>query len=336
MPLTQLKRTLEFATPGTSLYIRNEQLMIARRCTSTVSVPLEDIGVVILDDARCNITQSVLAKLAESSVAVVVSNSKHLPIGLLMPIGEHSSLVSVQRAQLTVSEPRKKRLWQDIVRAKILMQSCVLRRFNSTDDGLAVLAKRVLSGDTSNIEARAAQKYWKMLFGREFRRDRERVGLNSLLNYGYAIVRAAVSRSIVASGLLPSVGLHHHNRSNAFCLADDLIEPFRPVVDWRVKEISTKHHLKDEMLSLENRDIRADILTLLSEPIHVNGSITPLGLAVSMSVSSLKRCFVEKSEKLVVPLKLFDEKDNNPIPLRADHYEAITSGATRRERGVEK
>ena len=327
MPLTQLKRTLEFATPGTSLYVRNAQLMIARRNELTVSVPIEEIGVVVLDDARCNITQSVLAKLAESSVAVVVSNSKHLPIGILLPTASHSLVVSVQKEQLGASEPRRKRLWQDIVRSKVLMQSCVLRHFNQADSGLEAMAKRVLSGDTSNVEATAAQRYWKALFGKEFRRDRE--GINSLLNYGYAIIRASIARSIVASGLLPSIGLHHHNRSNAFCLADDVLEPFRPLVDMRVKEISNGETSRKGVLSLENREIRSRLLALLIESIPVSGSNTPLGLAVSMTVSSLKRSFADKSENLVLPTGLFRSEFVQSVPLRSDHQDLKNREPTR-------
>ena len=310
MPLNPLKRTLEFATPGTSLYVRNEQLMIAREDEKTVSVPLEDIGVVVLDNARCTVTQSVLSKLSEYSVAVLVCNARHLPSGLLLPVGSHSQMVSVQRIQLQVSESKKRRLWQDVIQAKVRMQSHVLLRFNDSDGGVGAMAKRVLSGDSTNIEAHAAQKYWKALFGREFRRDRNRDGINELLNYGYAVLRASISRSIVAAGLLPSIGIHHHNRSNAFCLADDLMEPFRPYVDQRVKEISIELESNSEhLLSLQNRLVRSKLLSLLGESIHIDSGVSPMGLATSMTVSSLKRCFAERSENLVLPCEPFVAKE---------------------------
>ena len=332
MPLTQLKRTLEIATPGTNLYMRHQQLMVARPNELTVSIPIEEIGVLVLDEARCNITQSVLAKLAESTVAVVVNNSKHLPIGILLPTGSHSLVVAIQNDQLRTSEPKKKRLWQRIVQAKVFMQSCVLRRFNQTDRGLEEMVKRVLSGDTSNIEASAAQRYWKALFGNEFRRDRELDGLNSLLNYGYAIIRASMARAIVASGLLPSIGLHHHNRSNAFCLADDLMEPYRPFVDERVKALSGEGNFDNAVFSLQNREIRAKLLALLSKTIPMRDSNTPLGLAVSMTVGSLKKCFAQKSGTLILPTGISPVKFVQPVPLRSDHQAHLGIEVTRIER----
>lgn len=301
MALIHLKRTIEFATPGTRLSIRYEQLVIERPDLPTASVPIEELGVVVLDEARCTLTQSVLSKLAESSVCVVVCGRRHLPTGLLQPISSHSLQVHVQRSQLDVSLPQRKRLWQSIVQAKIRAQGNVLKVFSGDDSGLHMIADRVLSGDSTNREAHAAQRYWRRLFGESFRRDRDVDGVNALLNYGYAIVRAAIARTIVATGMLPSIGLFHHNRSNAFCLADDLLEPFRPFVDARVKEITKLNPLPLNSYSLEDRDTREQLLSLLAEYVLIGGDRTPLGLAVAVSTSSLRKSFESSDNQLLLP-----------------------------------
>ncbi|MCY4657532.1 MAG: type II CRISPR-associated endonuclease Cas1 [Gammaproteobacteria bacterium] len=305
MPLAHLKRTVEVATPGTKLSVSLGQLVVNRPGTRQVQVPIEEIGMLIIDDVRAYATQSVYIELLNSGGCVLISNASHLPVGMMMPIDGHSTQVQIQRSQISMTKPQQKRLWQRIVREKVRQQSRVLTNFNNSDYGLSKLAKRVLSGDASNIEAQAARKYWARLFGKRFRRDRTWEGLNALLNYGYAVVRATVARAIVASGLLPTIGIHHHNRSNPFCLADDLLEPFRPFVDWRVKSIALSNQ-HDSELCLQNRTVRAELLSLLNVGIRINDRTTPLSLAISISATSLRDSIIEQEDKLVFPKGLPD------------------------------
>ena len=316
MAHSQLKRTLEIATPGTRLSVRYEQLVVDRPNRDRITVPIEEVGVIVLDESRCTLTQSVLSKLAEACASLITCDLTHHPVGLLLPLGSHSSIVAVQRTQLNVTVPQKKRIWQNIVKTKIRIQGLVLKQFCGHDHGLSRMANKVLSGDTTNVEARAAQKYWRTLFGTKFKRDRKAEDLNALLNYGYAVVRASIARNIVAAGLIPSIGLHHHNRSNAFCLADDLIEPFRPFVDVCVKQISMSREIEEGSASLECRVTRAKLLNILAEPISLDDVVTPLGLATYHTVQSLRACYDEPSRELTLPTGiLYSNSDTEPSPL---------------------
>ncbi len=314
MPLPHLKRTLECSTPGTRLSVKYGQLVIKRPNLPTTSVPIEEIGMIVIDDGRATVTQQVLASLAESSAAVVVTGTNHMPVGIMLPIQGHSAPIPIQRKQIELSEPRRKQLWKSIVQSKIRQQSLVLQHFNGEDAGISSLTKKVLSGDTSNVEAQAAQRYWPLLFGASFRRNRTLPGVNALLNYGYAIVRATVARALVSTGLHPSFGLHHHHRSNAFCLADDLLEPYRPFVDHRVKAIADDNS-KSASLSLDDRSIRSQLLSIPARRISINQVSTPLSLAIGMSATSLRRCVVDREEKLLLPSSRFFRKRDLPQPL---------------------
>jgi len=200
MPLPHLKRTLECSTPGTRLSVKYDQLVIKRPDLPTATVPIEEIGMIVVDDGRATLTQGVLASLAESNATVVVTGDNHMPVGIMLPIQGHSAPIPIQRKQIGMSEPRRKQLWKSIVQSKIRQQSLVLQHFNGEDAGISALTKKVLSGDTSNVEAQAAQRYWPKLFGSTFRRNRTLPGINALLNYGYAIVRAAVARASARVG----------------------------------------------------------------------------------------------------------------------------------------
>ncbi len=196
------------------------------------TIPLEDIAVVIASHPQISYTQAVLAGLAAAGGIFVACNEKHLPIAMLLPLESHSTQTERFARQAEMPLPLKKRLWQQIIRSKLRAQARLLAERTGQDWGLGVLASQVRSGDPKNLEARAARIYWKALFnGEEFRRDFEAEGVNACLNYGYAVVRAIVARALCGAGLHPGLGLHHHNRYNPFCLADDLMEPFRPIVD---------------------------------------------------------------------------------------------------------
>lgn len=317
MPLPHLKRTLECSTRGTRLSVRYNQLVIRRPDVPDATVPIEDIGMIVIDDMQATMTQSALVRLVESNASIVISGTNHMPVGMMLPFQAHMSLVSVQRAQINMSTPRQKQLWKAIVQSKIRQQARVLHHFYETDYGLSSLSRQVRSGDTTNMEAQAAQRYWPRLFGSDFRRRQTLPGINALLNYGYAVVRAAVARAVVSTGMLPSIGLHHHNRSNGFCLADDLVEPFRPFVDHTVKIIE-QASVPGETLSMEDRAIRSKILSVLSLPTRIGSQSTPLSLAIGMSATSLARCIEDREAKLVLPSSQLPSRSAKPTPVRAN------------------
>ncbi|HUZ67475.1 MAG TPA: type II CRISPR-associated endonuclease Cas1 [Beijerinckiaceae bacterium] len=302
-----LRKTVEFATPGTRLSVAHRQLIVERPDAAKVSLPIEDLGVVVVDDLRATYTQAVFIELLGAGATVLVSGRDHLPAGMMLPLDAHHIQTERHLAQVEASAPIKKRIWQALVIAKINQQSAVLTHFTRSDAGLAPLSKRVRSGDPDNLEAQAAQRYWPCLFGKEFRRDREAEGVNALLNYGYAVLRAAIARAVVASGLIPSLGVFHRRRSNPFCLADDLLEPYRPFVDWRVRL------LRDEgggaPLSLDDRATRAAILTLFNETVLVGGRRNPMLLAIQASAASLCRALTEGEPALCLPQGLPLEPD---------------------------
>ena len=233
-----IKKTLFFGNPA-YLSVKNSQLVVKRTDSDTQqevvrTVPIEDIGVVVLEDRQITITNVALDALLQNNCAVITCDEKHMPAGMLLPL-EGNTIQSERFAnQIEASSPLKKQLWQQTVHAKIRNQASVLKRMSGVEVGcMLAWANDVKSGDSDNLEGRAAAYYWKNIFPSlpGFTRDREGEMPNNLLNYGYAIVRAVVARALVASGLLPTLGIHHHNRYNAYCLADDIMEPYRPYVD---------------------------------------------------------------------------------------------------------
>lgn len=300
-----LKKTVEFATPGTRLSVKLGQLVIDRPGQPTATLPIEDLGVVVVDDRQATLTQSLLNALAQSGTALVITDESHLPSGQFLPLDGHHALTERHRAQASLGEPTRKRIWQSLVAAKVHRQGEVLLHFTGRSTGLIPMSGRVRSGDPDNLEAQAARLYWPALFGREFRRDRDLDGVNAALNYGYALIRAATARAIVGSGLIPTLGVFHSRRSNAFCLADDLMEPFRPFVDWRVRQ------LRDEVgtgLNLSDRTHRAALLAIFTETLLVEGRRTPLMVAIQLASASLARVILGEDRRLVLP---------SGLPLRA-------------------
>jgi len=293
-----IRKTVEFGTPGTRLSVAHRQLVVQRPERPKATLPIEDLGVVIVDDARATYTQAVFVELLASGATVIVTGRDHLPLGMMLPLDAHHVQTKRHRAQVEASEPTKKRLWQALVRAKILQQAAVLVHFAGDHGGLVPMARRVKSGDAENLEARAAQRYWPRLFGKDFRRDRTADRINALLNYGYAVVRAATARAVVAAGLIPSLGVYHKHRGNPFCLADDLLEPFRPYVDWRVKLL-----LKEtwDVPSLNEQDTRAALLSLFNETLLVGHRRMPLLLALHAGAASLCRALTGGDRTLALP-----------------------------------
>ncbi|MDE0388508.1 MAG: type II CRISPR-associated endonuclease Cas1 [Rhodospirillales bacterium] len=302
-----IRKTIEFSTPGTRLSVANSQLVVERPDLPKATLPIEDLGVVIVDDVRATYTQSVFLSLLEAGATVLVTGRDHLPAGMMLPLDAHHVQTERHRAQVETSAPVRKRAWQAIVRAKIVQQAAVLSHFTGSHGGLAPMARRVRSGDPDNLEAQAAQRYWPRLFGKTFRRDREAEGVNALLNYGYAVVRAAVARGVVAAGLIPSLGVHHRHRGNPFCLADDLLEPYRPYVDWRVRQMAGEDG--ESAPDLAERETRAALLSLLNETVLVGGRREPLLLALHTSAASLSRTLTGGDRTLALPEGLPVEPD---------------------------
>jgi len=297
-----LRKTIELASPGSRLSVKNAQLRVQRKDAREVNIPIEDIGVLIVDDRQAVYTQSVFIDLLEAGGMVLVTNRNHLPAGMMLPIEGHHEQTKRQNAQLSLSKPRKKGLWKTLIKTKIRLQADMLEQHILSDAGLRRLAERVRSGDPDNYEAQAAQRYWPRLFGSEFRRNRDKPGVNGLLNYGYSVMRAGIARALVGSGLLPSQGVFHRNRRNAFCLADDMLEPYRPLVDWQVRRILNADVNVEP--SLEVRAHRATILALFNRTIMFTGSKLPVLIAMERTARSLVSCCEMKESDLELPESL--------------------------------
>lgn len=293
-----IRKTVEIATLGTRLSVSHKQLVIERPEHKTATLPIEDIGVLVVDDRRASYTQSVFVELLAAGATVMVTGPDHLPAGMMLPLDAHHVQTERHRAQADAAEPTKKQIWRALISAKLTQQGAVLEHFIGEPFGLQEMAGRVRSGDPDNLEAQGAQRYWPALFGKDFRRDRSAEGVNAALNYGYAVVRAAAARAVVAAGLLPSLGVFHKNRSNPFCLADDLLEPYRPFVDWRVKLLTVEN---PDPPSLEDRATRTALLSLFNETILVGSRKSPLLLALQTSAASLCRALTGGDRKLVLP-----------------------------------
>ena len=294
-----MRRTIEISTPGVRLSVAHRQLVIDRPSLPKATVPLEDLGVVVVDDTRATYTQAVFVELLRAGAVLMVTGSDHLPAGVMLPLDAHHTQTERHLAQVGAAEPLKKRLWQALVRSKIAQQAAVLTHFTGAHGGLSPMAARVRSGDPDNLEAQAAQRYWPLLFGKDFRRDRDARGVNAALNYGYAVGRAAVARSVVAAGLIPSLGVFHSNRANPFCLADDLFEPYRPFVDWRVRLLADE--AAGASIDVADRAVRAALLSLFNETVLGAGQRNPMLIAIQSSAASLARALTGGERTMSLP-----------------------------------
>lgn len=293
-----IKRTLYFGSPA-YLNIHLEQLVIKKPDNPSFkhTIPVEDIGIVLLDNPQITISHSVMQKLLKNNVAFITCDEKHLPTGLLLLLNGHTTQSLHFRHQVSASEPLKKQLWQQTVIAKISNQSRLLAHLNIPNDKFPPLIRKVQSGDVTNVEAHAAQIYWQSLF-RDFTRERFGDYPNNLLNYGYAILRAMVARALVGSGLLPTLGIHHRNQYNAYCLADDIMEPYRPYVDYLVVQIMEEY---DEPIENLSRDMKAHLLEVATMDTIINGRKGPLMTNITRSTASLHQCFAGERRKILYP-----------------------------------
>lgn len=303
-----IKRTLYFGNPAylslklKQMVIKSPQkddgdLPIGKELVRTI--PIEDVGVVILDNKQITVTQGLMEELLDNNCAIVICDSKHLPTGLMLPLAGNSIQTERFRQQIDASLPLKKQLWQQTIEAKIRNQAVVLEYATGEEHrNMYVWAGSVRSGDVENMEARAAVYYWKTIFpdNPHFVRGQEGEMPNALLNYGYAILRAIVARALIGSGLLPTLGIHHHNRYNAYCLADDIMEPYRPYVD----KIIIDRILTNENLELTS-ETKVKLLNIPVIEVVINGRRSPLMLAVSQTTSSLVKCFRGESRRLIYP-----------------------------------
>jgi len=262
---------------------------------------MEDLGFLVLESPQISLTQSVLQRCAKGNVVVISCDEKHMPCSLQFPIeGHHLQQIRFQ-SQINASLPFRKRMWRDTIKAKCQNQANVLKQLGKPDAYIVRLSENVKSGDPDGCEARAARYYWKHLFDdvvADFRRDRDAEGLNSVLNYGYSILRASMARAIVASGMLPTLGIHHRNQYNAFALADDLMEPYRPIVDVLAREMVQEAGEFADFLTPTNKQ---DILSLLAQGVLVEAQIQPLQNAMLTTAQSFAKCLTDKNEKLHFP-----------------------------------
>lgn len=318
-----IKRTIEISRDPMHLMVRDGQLLILRKDEAearrrvpanppnlAASIPCEDLGMVMVDNRETTFSASALSQLAEHGAAVAVCGPNHLPIGLLLPLSDRHETVWRIKEQIAASRPRRKNIWKVIVQAKIRAQARNLPENTSARAKLFELRSEVQSGDPTNVEAQAAKIYWGAWLstdgasdqGKGFRRVLKDDGPppNNLLNYGYAVLRAAVARAIVSAGLLPAIGIHHDSRSNPFCLADDLMEPLRPMADRIARRLYL--HGQDQLLP----PAKKELLGLLTCPVRLGkgeeAAIGPLMVALPRYVASFIACLADRKSRLLVPV----------------------------------
>jgi CRISPR-associated protein Cas1 len=289
-----IKRTVEISGKGNHLAIDQGSLTIRRDGEEVGRVPLEDLGVLVLDCPTTTYTHSVLTRALAAGAVIIPCGRDHLPRGLFLP-QENALLTQRLAAQVAASLPLKKRLWKQLVQAKIRHQAGALPEEAPARRKLAALVSTVRSGDPANVEAHASRLYWPAMFGKGFRRRPEGPPPNALLNYGYMAVRACVARAVCAAGLHPALGLHHHNRANAFCLADDLLEPLRPLVDVRVRDLAAGGCKE------VNPESKRELLGVLAATVEVAGARGPLMVGLGRTVASLVRCYAGEQKTLDLP-----------------------------------
>ena len=295
-----IKRTLFFANPA-YLSTKNEQIIISfpDKEQESKSIAIEDIGAIVLENQQITITNGLLEKLTYNNVALINCDQYHLPIGLLLPLCGHTKQTERFKNQINASVPLKKNLWQQTVSSKITNQAGLLKEKGVPMRKMEIWAKEVTSGDSLNHESRAAIYYWPNLIKIEnFTRGQKGIPPNNLLNYGYAILRAITARALVSSGLLPTLGIFHKNKYNAYCLADDIMEPYRPYVDLIVCHIIDTEETYEELTT----DIKKQLLSIATMNVNIDGKNSPLMVAMSRTTNSLQECFEGSARRILYPI----------------------------------
>lgn len=291
-----LKQTLFFSHPA-RLSLKDNQLVITLKDSNEmITRPIEDIGFMVIENQQIMFTIPLLNELVHNNVSVILCDAKGMPSSMLMGLNNNATQAESLKYQLNVSEPMRKQAWKQIVEQKIRNQAAVLDKLGIEHHNLKACYSSVLSGDTSNREGIAARQYWTQLFGKDFRREREGLPPNNLLNYGYAILRAATARALIGSGLLPALGLFHRNRYNAFPLADDIMEPYRPYVD----EIAFGA-TEEGMLELD-KETKVRLLNLLVTDVRIGKMTRPLSLALTTTSASLLKYYKGETKKVTLPV----------------------------------
>ena len=299
-----IKRTLCIESPC-HLKCRDEQLVVSYEHIkgfedrAEKTVPIEDIGILVLEHQQITLSHYLLDKLLRNNASVITCNETRHPSGMMLPLESNTLQSERFKAQIEATEPLKKQLWQQTVKAKITNQSSILKKWGIQNNLLINLSQSVRSGDADNCEAIAAAYYWKNLFPPAWQFYRKRDGLppNNLLNYGYAILRATVARALTGAGLLPTLGIFHRNRYNAYCLADDIMEPYRPFVDVIVRSIIDTTSAVDVL----TKELKVQLLNLPANDVLMDGETSPLMIATQRTAASLAKCYAGEQRKILYP-----------------------------------
>lgn len=289
-------RVVEIATDGRHLSIARGFLVVAERGEEIGRVALDDVAAVVANAHGLTYSNNALIELSGRGVPVVLCGANHMPAAIVWPVDAHHAQTGRMNDQVAASLPLKKRLWAQLIRAKILAQGAALTAVGSTGNGFYLLSRKVRSGDPDNVEAEAARRYWPLMFGADFRRGTDGGGINGLLNYGYAVLRAGIARAVMAAGMHPSFGLMHSNRSNPMVLIDDLMEPFRPTVDREVFRIVQGG--RNEV----DRDAKAALARIMILDLPTNYGLSPLMVCAERLAQSLARAYAAEDDTLDLPL----------------------------------
>jgi CRISPR-associated protein Cas1 len=294
-------RVVEIAEDGRHLALSRGFMTVSAAGTEIGRVPLDDVGVVLVNAHGTTYSNNLAVALAQRGATIVLCGANHMPVAWIWPLSGHHVQAARMRAQLGAGRPLCKRLWQALVQSKIEQQGAVLDALGHRGNGLRLMARKVASGDPENIEAQAARRYWPLVFGAEFRRDRAAEGINGMLNYGYTILRSATARAVVAAGLHPSVGIHHRNRADDMCLVDDLMEPFRPMVDLAVLRLIAAEH--DSVTPA----VKRQLALLTAADMRTAKGTTPLASCLERLAISLGLAYETGEAALELPIA--------PLPL---------------------
>ena len=294
-------RIVEIADSGRHLAKSRGFMTVSEKESEIGRVPIDDLGAVIVSAHGITYSNNLLAGLAERCIPLVVCGPNHMPSAFLWTVNGHHEQAGRMADQANASKPLKKRLWTQIVRAKIIGQGETLEAIGAPHDGFVLLSRKVRSGDPENIEAQAARRYWPLMFGKGFRRDREQQGINAMLNYTYTVLRAGAARAVMAAGLHPALGVAHRQRGNSFALADDLMEPFRPVADLLVSDLARSGTME------VNKDTKPCLAQILATDMSGPRGISPVSLCLQRLALSVARCFAGEARHLELPRR--------PLPL---------------------